>query len=255
MVNVAILESVTAVFMAVTIYLGWYGYRSTKDNGQFLLGKNKANPILIALSYGATFISTSAIVGFGGMAARYGLSIVWLAVLCILVGTILAFLVFGKRTRRIGNSLGAFTFADFLGKRFKSGWIRTVVALIILVGMPIYCAAVLIGGVNLIAVTMGLDKNVALLGLSLIVAMYVTFGGVIAVMYNYALQAGFSSAQDAIALEDAESEAAQTFANIIVVKEGNEQNPAVLALVEALKSDAVRDYINSTFDGNVLPIF
>ena len=190
MVSLAILASVTAVFMAVTVYLGWYGYKSTRDNNQFLLGKNKANPVLIALSYGATFISTSAIVGFGGMAARYGLSIVWLAVLCILVGTILAFLVFGKRTRRIGNNLGAFTFADFLGKRFGSPAIRTVVALIILIGMPIYCAAVLIGGVNLIAVTIGLDKNVALLGLSLIVAMYVTFGGVIAVMYNDALQAG-----------------------------------------------------------------
>ena len=72
---------------------------------------------------------------------------------------------------------------------------------------------------------------------------------------NYALQAGFSSAQDAIALEDSSSEAAQTFANVIVVKEGNENNAAVLALVEALKSDAVRDYINDTFQGNVLPIF
>ena len=72
---------------------------------------------------------------------------------------------------------------------------------------------------------------------------------------NYALQAGFSSANDAIALEDADSEAAQTYANIIVVKEGNEKNPAVLALVEALKSDAVRDYINETYNNNVLPIF
>ena len=72
---------------------------------------------------------------------------------------------------------------------------------------------------------------------------------------NYALQAGFSSANDAIALEDADSEAAQTYANIIVVKEGNENNPAVLALVEALKSDAVRDYINETYNNNVLPIF
>ncbi len=72
---------------------------------------------------------------------------------------------------------------------------------------------------------------------------------------NFALQAGFSSAKDAIALEDADSEAAQTFANIIVVKEGNEDNEAVKALIEALKSDAVRDYINSTYDGNVLPIF
>jgi D-methionine transport system substrate-binding protein len=72
---------------------------------------------------------------------------------------------------------------------------------------------------------------------------------------NYALQAGFSSAADAIALEDPNSEAAQTFANVVVVKEGNENNPAVLALVEALKSDAVREYINSTYEGNVLPIF
>lgn len=72
---------------------------------------------------------------------------------------------------------------------------------------------------------------------------------------NFALQAGFSSAKDAIALEDADSEAAQTFANIIVVKEGNEDNAAVKALIEALKSDAVRDYINNTYDGNVLPIF
>lgn len=190
MVDILTLSIVATIFVAVTIYLGWYGFRSTKDNGQFLLGKNKANPLLIALSYGATFISASAIVGFGGMAAKYGLSIVWLSVLCIFVGTILAFIIFGKRTRRIGNKLGAFTFADFLGKRFSSPTIRTVVSLIVLVGMPIYCAAVLIGGVNFISVTVGLDKNVALMALSIIVALYVTFGGVIAVMYNDALQAG-----------------------------------------------------------------
>ena len=72
---------------------------------------------------------------------------------------------------------------------------------------------------------------------------------------NYALQAGFSSAADAIYTEDPNSEAAQTFANIIVVKEGNENNPAVQARVEALQSDAVRDYSHETYDGNVLPIF
>ena len=72
---------------------------------------------------------------------------------------------------------------------------------------------------------------------------------------NYALQAGFSSAKDALALEDASSEAAQTFANVIVVKEGNENNEAVKALVKALQSDKVKDYINETYEGNVLPIF
>ena len=72
---------------------------------------------------------------------------------------------------------------------------------------------------------------------------------------NYALQAGFSSAADAIALEDPDSEAAKTFANIIVVKEGNENNPAVQALVKALQSDTVRDYINNSYNNNVLPSF
>ena len=72
---------------------------------------------------------------------------------------------------------------------------------------------------------------------------------------NYALDAGFSSAADAIAIEDPNSEAAQTYANLIVVKEGNEENPAVLALVEALQSEEVRQYINDTYEGNVLPIF
>ena len=72
---------------------------------------------------------------------------------------------------------------------------------------------------------------------------------------NFALQAGFSSAKDALALEDAQSEAAQTFANVIVVKEGNENSEAVKALVKALQSDKVKNYINDTYEGNVLPIF
>jgi Na+/panthothenate symporter len=188
MVNTLILAAITALFVTATIYLGWYGYKSTKNNSEFLLGKNKSSPILIALSYGATFISTSAIVGFGGMSAMYGMSLIWLVVLCIAVGTILAFIVFGKRTRKKGNELKSFTFSDLLGKMFKSESIRTVSALIVLIGMPVYCAAVLLGGVNFISVTVGIDKDIALLGLSLIVVLYVTYGGVIAVMYNDALQ-------------------------------------------------------------------
>ena len=54
--------------------------------------------------------------------------------------------------------------------------------------------------------------------------------------------------------DSADSEAAQTFANIIAVKEGNEENPAVVALVEALHSDAIQDFINTTYNGSVLPI-
>ena len=72
---------------------------------------------------------------------------------------------------------------------------------------------------------------------------------------NFALQGGLNPAEDALASEDASSEAAQTFANIIVVKEGNEENAAVLALIEALQSDAVREFIETTYNGSVVAMF
>ena len=72
---------------------------------------------------------------------------------------------------------------------------------------------------------------------------------------NYAIEAGLSVGKDAVATEDSNSEAAQTYANVVSVKEGNEKNPAVLALVAALQSEAVRTYITDTYDGAVVPSF
>jgi D-methionine transport system substrate-binding protein len=70
---------------------------------------------------------------------------------------------------------------------------------------------------------------------------------------NYALDAGLKVA-DAVAKEEQSSEAAKTYANILCVKAGNENNEAVKALIEALKSDKVKKYINDTYKGAVLPI-
>ncbi len=70
---------------------------------------------------------------------------------------------------------------------------------------------------------------------------------------NYALQAGFSVAKDALAYEKSDSEAAKTYVNVIVVKEGNENNEGVKALVDVLKSDEIKKFINDTYDGAVIP--
>lgn len=72
---------------------------------------------------------------------------------------------------------------------------------------------------------------------------------------NYAIQAGMNAATDAIAIEDQSSTAAQTYANILCVKEGHEKDPGILALIDALKSDKVRDFINATYNGAVVPMF
>lgn len=70
---------------------------------------------------------------------------------------------------------------------------------------------------------------------------------------NYALEAGYSVSEDALAYEKSDSEAAQTYVNIIAVKEGNEDNAGIKALVDVLKSDEIKDYINETYDGAVIP--
>ncbi len=71
---------------------------------------------------------------------------------------------------------------------------------------------------------------------------------------NYAIQAGLK-VKDALAVEDKDSDAAQTFANALVVKEGNESNPGILALVEALKTDTIKEFIETKYEGAVVPLF
>ena len=71
---------------------------------------------------------------------------------------------------------------------------------------------------------------------------------------NYAIQGGLKVA-DALASESVESESAQTYANVLVVKEGNENNPAILALVDALNTEEVRKFIEDTYEGAVVPMF
>ncbi|MCR5734997.1 MAG: MetQ/NlpA family ABC transporter substrate-binding protein [Lachnospiraceae bacterium] len=70
---------------------------------------------------------------------------------------------------------------------------------------------------------------------------------------NYALEAGFSVGKDSIAYEKADSEAAKIYVNVIAVKEGNENSEKIKALVDVLKSDEIKKYINDTYDGAVIP--
>ena len=70
---------------------------------------------------------------------------------------------------------------------------------------------------------------------------------------NYALQAGYSVSNDSIAHETSDSEAAKTYVNVIAVKEGNEDSEAIKALVDTLKSDEIKDFINEKYDGAVIP--
>jgi SSS family solute:Na+ symporter len=189
-VDTGLFVIVTLIYLAATIGLGYLGYRQTKEDDDYMVAGRKVHPVVLALSYGATFISTSAIVGFGGAAAQLGMGMIWLTVLNIGLGIFIAFVVFGKRTRRIGSRLHAVTFPDLMGKCYQSPFMRYATGLVIVVAMPLYTAAILIGGAQFITSTLQIPYTTALIGFAVIVALYVILGGLIAVMYTDALQGG-----------------------------------------------------------------
>ncbi|MFP4107149.1 MAG: sodium:solute symporter [Phycisphaerae bacterium] len=179
---------IVVLYLMVVGYLGWLGYRRTSTAADYMVGGRKIHPFVMALSYGATFISTSAIVGFGGVAGMFGMSLLWLTFLNIFVGIFIAFVFLGGPTRRMGHHLDAHTFPELIGRRFQSRFIQVFAGLVIFLFIPLYAAAVLMGGCAFIAAQFNIPYNVALLVFSVLIAAYVVVGGLKGVMYTDALQ-------------------------------------------------------------------
>ncbi len=186
--NMLVLTLVVLAYLIVTGILGYAGFKSTKDSTDYLLAGRKIHPMVMALSYGATFISTSAIIGFGGAAAVYGMGLIWLTFLNVIVGIFIAFVFFGRRTRKMGHNLDAHTFPELLGKRYDSPRLQTLGGALIFLSMPLYAGSVIIGGVQFASQTLGINYEVALLFFVALVALYVVMGGMKGVMYTDAFQ-------------------------------------------------------------------
>lgn len=186
--NTFVLGLIVVIYLLVIGYFGYKGYSSTKNANDYLLGGRQIHPFVMAMSYGATFISTSSIIGFGGTSAVYGMGLIWLTFLNIFFGVLIAFAFFGSLTRKIGHRLDAHTFSEFMGKRFQSKGIQMICGLIIFVAMPLYAAVVLIGGARFVESIFEIDFSIALTFFSVIIAAYVIVGGLKGVMYTEAMQ-------------------------------------------------------------------
>jgi solute:Na+ symporter, SSS family len=175
-------------YLVLTVYLGWLGYIRTKTAADYLIAGRKTHPFIMALSYGATFISTSAIVGFGGAAGMYGMAMLWLTFFNIAVGIFVAFVFIAPATRRIGHALDAHTFPELMGRRFESKFIQVFSGLVIFLFMPLYASAVMIGASKYIQTEFTIPYGAALTIFTLIIASYVIVGGLKGVMYTDAMQ-------------------------------------------------------------------
>ncbi|NJD04433.1 MAG: sodium:solute symporter family protein [Ruminiclostridium sp.] len=179
---------IVLIYLFIIAFLGYLGFKRTKTSADYLVAGRQIHPLVMALSYGATFISTSAIVGFGGAAGQLGMGLLWLTFLNIFVGIFVAFIIFGKRTRQMGHNLDAHTFPELLARRYDSKFIQGFAGIVIFLFMPIYASAVLKGGVDFIQSYFGISYQVSLLFFVAIVAIYVFMGGLKGVMYTDAFQ-------------------------------------------------------------------
>jgi len=187
-VNLFPLLVIIVIYLAVIGYLGYRGFRNTRNAADYLVGGRNVHPYVMAMSYGATFISTSAIVGFGGVASLYGMSLLWLAAANIVLGIFVAFVFFGKRTRKMGLNLDAHTFPELLARRVNSRFIQWFGGLVIFIFMPIYAAAVLIGAARLMEGLLHIPYIYSVTIFTVLVSAYVIMGGLKGVMYTDALQ-------------------------------------------------------------------
>ncbi|WP_027722272.1 sodium:solute symporter family protein [Maridesulfovibrio zosterae] len=179
---------ITLIYLAIIFYLGFKGWKSSKQSTDYMLAGRQMNPFVMAMSYGATFVSTSAIIGFGGAAGLFGFPLLWLTLATIVIGVFVAMVFFGKRTRRMGLALESHTFPELLGRRYDSRFIQGFAGGVIFLFIPVYAAAVLIGISRMMEISFGIPYGTALIVISLILALYVITGGMKAVMYTDAFQ-------------------------------------------------------------------
>ncbi|MCR3920922.1 MAG: sodium:solute symporter family protein [Firmicutes bacterium] len=175
-------------YILMVVVLSYLGFKGTKSTSDYLLAGKQMHPVVMALSYGTSFISTSAIIGFGGAAGQFGMGLLWLTVLNIAVGVFIAFVVFGKKTREIGHKLGTNTMPELFALRFDSRFMQGYAGVLIFLFMPIYASAVLKGIVDYVSQYVGVSFNAVLIILGLLAAVIVVFGGLKGIMYADAFQ-------------------------------------------------------------------
>ncbi|KKM10596.1 sodium:solute symporter [Clostridiales bacterium PH28_bin88] len=190
MVNLGILAVILVFYIGIVSYLTYLGSQQTKNLEDYAVAGRRMPGWIMALSYASTFISTSAIVGFGGAAGVFGFTLLWLALLNSLVGIFVAFVFLGNPIRKMATNLKSDTLASLLGERYQSKFITWFIGLMIFLLMPAYTGVVLVGGARFIQEALQINYQLALVILAVIVALYVSWGGLKGVMYADAFMCG-----------------------------------------------------------------
>lgn len=177
------------IFFATMIFVGIYSRKSVNDVNGFVLGGRSVGPWLTAFAYGTSYFSAVVFVGYAGQFGwKYGLSSTWIGIGNALIGSLLAWVLLGRRTRVMTHHLEAKTMPEFFGKRFESSSLRLVSSLIVFIFLIPYTASVYSGLSSLFGMAFNFDYKWCVIIMALLTAIYVILGGYMATAINDFIQ-------------------------------------------------------------------
>lgn len=177
------------VFFAIMIGVGWYTRRHARTVDGFVLGGRNVGPWLTAFAYGTSYFSAVIFVGYAGQFGwKYGLASTWIGIGNALIGSLLAWVVLGRRTRVMTKSLKSATMPSFFEKRFDSKTLKIVSSMIIFIFLVPYTASVYNGLSKLFGMAFNIPYIVCVILMAGLTCIYVLLGGYMATAWNDFIQ-------------------------------------------------------------------
>ena len=165
--------------------IGFYSRKHATNVDGFVLGGRSVGPWLTAFAYGTSYFSAVVFVGYAGQFGyKYGISATWIGIGNALIGSLLAWIVLGRRTRIMSKHLKAKTMPDYFGKRFDSNALRVTAAVISFVFLIPYTASVYNGLSRLFEMAFDVPYTVCVVVMAALTCVYVILGGYMATAIN-----------------------------------------------------------------------
>ena len=178
-----------AAYFAVLLWIGFKCRRGANSVDGFVLGGRSVGAWLTAFAYGTSYFSAVVFVGYAGQFGwRYGISATWAGIGNAVIGSLLAWIVLGRRTRLLTQHLDSATMPEFFGKRFDSRALKLVASVIIFVFLVPYTASLYNGLSRLFGMAFSIDYSVCIVLMSVLTAIYVIAGGYMATAINDFIQ-------------------------------------------------------------------
>lgn len=185
----AIKITLLIVFFAVMLGIGFYSRKHATNVNDFILGGRGVGPWLTAFAFGTSYFSSVVFVGYAGQFGwKYGLASTWIGLGNAFIGSLLAWLVLGRRTRVMTQKLDARTMPEYFGKRFDSKALRIVGSAIAFVFLVPYTASIYNGLSRLFGMAFDIDYKVCIIVMALLTGVYVIAGGYMATAWNDFIQ-------------------------------------------------------------------